>query len=473
MKVFEKRALTKKSENISEWYHDIVVRAGLAEYSDMKGMMIIKPTGYALWESVQKTLDGWFKEDGVQNVYFPLFIPMSLLQKEKEHLEGFSPELAVVTHGGGEELAEPLAIRPTSETIMYRTFSNWIQSYRDLPLKINQWCNVVRWEKRTYPFLRTTEFLWQEGHTAHKDEQDAEEMALKALEWYRKFYREYFAIDPYVGLKSDSERFAGAKRTYAIEIVSPDGKSLQAATSHNLSDNFSKVFEVQYLDEKGQKNFVHQTSWGLSTRAIGALILTHGDDSGMVMPPKVAPIQAVILSIQEATNQYALELKNELSGLRVQVDTDQNHSLGYRINEWELKGVPLRIEIGPKEIEKNMVTLVRRDTFEKKTVDRGDILSEVKDMLDQIQSDLLSRSEKIKSDLTIDIEKPDQLKEIKDKVFIRVFWCEDPACEAKVKEETKMTSRVLELEQIKQSHESSCVFCGKKAHRKWLFAQSY
>ncbi|HEY4520703.1 MAG TPA: aminoacyl--tRNA ligase-related protein, partial [Candidatus Paceibacterota bacterium] len=270
MKVFEKRALTKKSENISEWYHDIVVRAGLAEYSDMKGMMIIKPTGYALWESVQKTLDGWFKEDGVQNVYFPLFIPMSLLQKEKEHLEGFSPELAVVTHGGGEELAEPLAIRPTSETIMYRTFSNWIQSYRDLPLKINQWCNVVRWEKRTYPFLRTTEFLWQEGHTAHKDEQDAEEMALKALEWYRKFYREYFAIDPYVGLKSDSERFAGAKRTYAIEIVSPDGKSLQAATSHNLSDNFSKVFEVQYLDENGQKNFVHQTSWGLSTRAIGA-----------------------------------------------------------------------------------------------------------------------------------------------------------------------------------------------------------
>ncbi|MEK7174467.1 MAG: proline--tRNA ligase [Patescibacteria group bacterium] len=484
MPAFEKRHLTKKSENVSDWYHDVVVQAGLADYSVVKGCMIIKPYGYAIWERIQATLDGWFKEAGVQNAYFPIFIPMSLLEKEKGHLEGFSPELAVVTHGGGEKLAEPLAVRPTSETIMYQTFKDWVQSYRDLPLLINQWANVVRWEKRTYPFLRTTEFLWQEGHTVHQTEDEAVAMQTRALWWYRKFYEDYCAISPYIGLKSQSETFAGAKTTYSIELVMPDGRALQAATSHNLSDNFAKVFEILFLDESGERKHPFQTSWGLSTRSIGGLILSHGDDSGLVLPPKIAPHQVVILAIggkdaetQRKVGKQARDVAERLkqSGIRAVVDDDAHHALGYRINEWELRGVPLRLEIGAKELETGSVAFARRDTFLKGIIAESDVVAGTDNLLDDIQRSLLERSVVMKQHLTREVATYDEFKTAlaDGRRFFRALWCEDPACEAKVKEETKATTRVLELNLADANFSGNCFACGAPATRKWLFAQSY
>lgn len=483
-KSFEKKGLTKKSENISEWYIDVVQRAELAEYSEVKGCMIIRPNGFALWEKAQAVLDAWFKEDGVQNVYFPIFVPMSLFEKEKKHVEGFAPELAVVTHGGGEELAEPLAIRPTSETVITQKFAEWISSHRDLPMKLNQWCNVVRWEKRTYPFLRTSEFLWQEGHTAHADKDDAMSMMLRALGWYRKFYEEYFAISPYVGMKSESEKFAGADSTYSIELVMPDGKALQAATSHYLGVNFGKAFNVQYLDKNGEKQYVHQTSWGFSTRSIGGLILTHGDDSGMVIPPKVARMQVVILPIntkdEEALTkirQTAEELLSNLTsaGIRAFINADTKSSLGFRINDAELKGVPLRIEIGAKELEAGKLQYVRRDTFEKGTIDIAGSAAMIKTILDQIQTDMFKRSEQNKLALTVEVDNLDDFRTAlsEKKVFVRMPWCNTEECEAKIKAETKATSRVLEMDQIENIIDAKCAHCGKSAKNKWLFAQSY
>ena len=483
-KTFDKKGLTKKSENISEWYHDVVARAGLADYSDVKGMMIIKPYGYAIWENIQKNLDMTFKLGGVQNCYFPLLIPMSLLQKEKDHLEGFSPELAVVTHGGGEKLAEPLAIRPTSETILYKTSSDGIQSYRDLPFKINQWANVVRWEKRTHPFLRTTEFLWQEGHTAHENDANSLAMTLEALGWYKAFYQEELGISIYAGIKSESEKFAGAKTTYSIEIVIPDGKALQAATSHNLSDNFAKVFDIQYLDETGEKKFVHQTSWGLSTRAIGGLILVHGDDSGLVLPPRIAPYQVVIVGVNNPDPDKEMEitkfcelLKNELTGagIRATTDTNATHSLGYRINEWELKGVPLRIEVGAREMDSSELTYVRRDSLEKGKIHYDHLVKDVVEILDAIQTTLFNRSDELKQKLTVDVDSYDQFKNVmsEGKQFIRAAWCEDSECEMEIKKETKATTRVLELDRVDSNENLKCVRCDKAAKRRWLFAQSY
>lgn len=483
-KSFEKKGLTKKSENISDWYHDVVLRAELAEYSEVKGCMILRPNGYGLWEKAQSVLDSWFKEGGVQNVYFPLFVPMSLFEKEKEHVEGFAPELAVVTHGGGEELAEPLAIRPTSETVITQKFAEWISSYRDLPMKLNQWCNVVRWEKRTYPFMRTSEFLWQEGHTAHADTEDSMKMVREALEWYRKFYEEYFAISAYVGLKSENEKFAGADATYSIELVMPDGKALQAATSHYLGTNFGKAFNVTYLDDKGEKQLVHQTSWGFSTRSIGGLVLTHGDDSGLVLPPQVALTQVVVIVLgtkdefeQIKLNGYAEDIVAKLKskGIRVKLDTDTQRSLGNRINNWELKGVPLRIEVGAQEVEKQQVKTARRDNFEKAFISISDIENSVAETLDTIQTSMLAKSKAEKERLTTTANSFDEFKKIMadNKMFIRAFWCEDPACELKIKEQTKAVSRVLELDQIEQTAEGSCVHCGNSAKRKWLFAQSY
>lgn len=482
-KVFEKKGLTKKSENISDWYHDVVLRAGLAEYSDVKGCMIIKPHGYALWEKAQATLDAWFKEDGVQNVYFPLFVPMSLFQKEKEHVAGFSPELAVVTHAGGEELAEPLAVRPTSETVITQKFADWIQSHRDLPMKLNQWCNVVRWEKRTYPFLRTSEFLWQEGHTVHADKDDAMRMVMQALEWYAQFYRKYYAIEPYIGLKSESEKFAGAEKTFSIEIVVPDGKALQAATSHYLADHFTKPFNVEYLDEEGNKKFAHQTSWGLSTRAIGGLVFTHGDDSGLVLPPMVAPQQVVIIGIakdktaEDAVVEYVGQLHKILkdAGVWVVSDVDFRKTLGYRINEWELKGIPLRLEVGMKELESKTATAARRDTFAKESFGSGVLSVKIPSMLRTIQEDMYKKSEKSRNDLTTDVETWDEFKTImaNERKFIRAPWCEEAECEAAIKEETKASTRVLELDRIQEAGNYKCVKCGKPAHRRWLFAQAY
>ncbi len=484
MNDFKKKGLTPKTENISEWYNDIVVLGDLADYSDVKGSMIIKPNGYAIWEKVQSYLDAKFKEGDIQNVYFPMLIPMSLLEKEKDHLEGFSPELAVVTHAGGEELSEPYALRPTSETIMYATFAKWIKSYRDLPLLINQWANVVRWEKRTHPFLRTSEFLWQEGHTVHKTAEEAETMTLKALEWYRSFFEEVFAISSYVGVKSESEKFAGADKTYTIELVMPDGKALQSATSHNLGQNFSKVFEIEYLDTANTKQNPWQTSWGLSTRSIGGLILVHGDNAGLVIPPHAAPIQVVVLTFpdkdeanQAKINDYAQKIVDDLkkAGLRAKLDADNDQSFGNRANKWELKGVPFRMEVGLKEIEKGEVGWTRRDTFEKGTLPAKDVAEEIPKVLEYIQDELLKKSAQIKTDLTKEASDYESYKNIleNDRSFIRVFWCEDSECEKKVKQETKSTSRCLELENVDMKEDAQCFHCGKPSSRKWLFGMSY
>lgn len=479
-KEYLKKGLTAKSKDFSAWYHDLVTRADLADYSSVKGCMIIKPTGMALWEKTQAVLDSWFKEDGVKNVYFPLLIPISLLQKEKDHVKGFSPELAVVETAGGEKLTEPLVIRPTSETIMYQTFADWIHSYRDLPLKINQWCNVVRWEKRTYPFLRTTEFLWQEGHTAHRTKNEAKEMVLKALEWYRRFYEEYFAIDPYVGLKSANETFAGARETYSIEIVTADGKALQGATSHNLGQNFAKVFGIRFQDEQGSDlAYPHQTSWGLSTRSIGGLIMTHGDDSGMILPPKVASPQVVIipvtLSVGVISKSEEIHAKLKQAKISCVIDRDDGHSLGFRINEWEIKGVPLRIEIGPKELATNQITVVRRDNFEKSLMTVGAAANSVRKTLDNIQNNLLQKSCQLKKNFTVEVNDFEEFRKIMatDRKFIRAFWCENPKCEDQIKSDTKATTRLLEFDQIDKSADGRCISCQSKATRKWLFAQSY
>lgn len=481
---FTKKGLTPKSENISEWYHDLVVLGDLADYSDVKGAMIIKPHGYAIWEKVQQYLDAKFKAGGVKNVYFPMFIPMSLLQKEKEHLEGFSPELAVVTHAGGEELAEAYAVRPTSETIMYRTFADWVQSYRDLPLLVNQWCSVVRWEKRTHPFLRTSEFLWQEGHTVHRTAEEAEAQTLQALEWYQKFFEEVFAISTYVGVKSASERFAGADNTYTIELVMPDGKALQAATSHNLGQNFSKVFGIEFVDENNTAQHPYQTSWGLSTRSIGGLILVHGDDSGLVLPPNAAPEQVVIIPLSDKdpgaeqanlTGAHDLAQQLQSAGVRVIVDGNLRQGLGSRINSWELKGVPLRIELGSKERAAGQLKLARRDNFQKDFVALGDSVNTIQAMLQTIQADLLARSQEMKDSLTYTVDGYDEFKAIMDdkRGFIRAYWCEQAECEARIKADTKATTRCLELSQREVQDQATCVRCGSAARRQWLFAQSY
>lgn len=484
MSDFKKKGLTPKSENISDWYNDVVVLADLADYSDVKGSMIIKPHGYAIWEKVQQYLDAKFKEGDVENVYFPLFIPMSLLEKEKDHLEGFSPELAVVTHAGGEELGEPYAVRPTSETIMYDTFAKWIKSYRDLPLLVNQWANVVRWEKRTHPFLRTSEFLWQEGHTVHQTPEEAKEMALKALNWYKSFYEEVFAISPYVGIKSESEKFAGAKETYTIELVMPDGKALQAATSHDLSDNFSKVFNIEFLNDENKKTNPFQTSWGLSTRSIGGLILAHGDDAGLVLPPEASPIQVVVVVLedkdeakQKAIVEFAEDVVAKLksAGVRAKLDAKFNESFGSRLNKWELKGIPIRFEVGGKEVEEKQVKWVRRDKADKGFLPVAEIAEEMPKVLAYIQSELLKKSQEVKESLTKEAGDFETYKNIleNERSLVRVFWCEEADCEKDIKTATKSVSRCLELENIDMNEDAKCFHCGKPAKHKWLFGQAY
>ncbi|HEY4518511.1 MAG TPA: proline--tRNA ligase [Candidatus Paceibacterota bacterium] len=484
-KEFSKRDLPKKSEDISAWYNAVVTQAGLVEQSDVKGSLILKPLGYALWEQVFLNMDPWFKEYGVENVYFPLLIPMSLIEQEKKHLEGFSPELAVVTHAGGEKLDQPYVIRPTSETVITKSFASWISSYRDLPMKLNQWCNVVRWEKRTYPFIRTSEFLWQEGHTVHATKESADDMVMTAIGWYRKFYEEYAALAPYIGIKSSSERFAGADETYTVEMVMPNGKALQGATSHYLGENFTKAFNVSYLNDQSEKVLAKQTSWGISTRYIGGLVLTHGDDAGLVIPPKLAPTQVIILPICKKEDEY---IGSELSvavdkiaatlkagGVRAKVDSNFQHTLGYRMNEAELKGVPLRIEIGAKELANQMLTLVNRVTFDKSVYPIEDVLKGSQVALDQIQKQLYAKALALRDKLTIEVDTYEKFVSAMEekKVFARVLWCEQSECEAAVKEATKATSRVLELEHMADKFGGKCFKCGKLANRKWLFAQSY
>lgn len=478
---FEKKELKKKSDNISDWYNDVVLKAQIADYGPAKGTMVIRPYGYAIWERVQQILDRLFKEADVQNAYFPLLFPYSLLEKEKEHVEGFSPELAVVTQGGGEELKDPLVVRPTSETIMYVMYAKWIQSWRDLPVLINQWNNVVRWEKRTYLFLRTSEFLWQEGHTAHATEQEAEEMTTQALEWYRKVYEEYYAIPVILGKKSEKEKFAGAKHTYTVEALMPDGKALQACTSHNLGQNFSKAFDISFQTKEGAKEYVHQTSWGFSTRSIGGLFLTHGDDQGLILPPKIAPIQIVVMPIpkkgedNDLLDAYCQDLREMLfnGGIRTKYDKREEPSVGRRFNEWEIKGVPLRYEVGTNEVKNRTVTIVRRDTGDKKTIDRSHVLVETEHILDQMQKDLYQKALTFQQEHTHEVESYEEFKEIMStkRGFIRAFWCENSQCEEKIKEETKATTRCLPINTIDET--GTCIYCKQSATHKWIFAQAY
>lgn len=472
---FTKRDLPKKSEDVSEWYTRVVALAELADYGPVKGTMIIRPYGYAIWEALQSELDRRIKDRGVENAYFPLFIPESLLKKEAAHVEGFSPELAVVTIAGGEELGEKLVVRPTSETIMYQAYAKWIQSWRDLPYQINQWCNVVRWEKRTYPFLRTSEFLWQEGHTAHATHEEASETVLWAIGEYADVYRDFFAIPGYTGRKSNSEKFAGADSTQTFEMLMPGGKVLQGCTSHDLGQNFSKAFEISYLDREGKSQNVWQTSWGFTTRSIGALIMAHGDDNGLRLPPRVAPVQVIVIPIKGADPERIAELVRPLkhAGIRIKVDTSDHESLGSRINTWELKGVPLRMEIGNRELDEGVVTIVRRDSGEKKQVAHEGLAQHIAEVLDEIQASMLCETENFLRENTREAIDYSAFKAIIEgpRGFIRAFWCEDPACEGFIKEETKATTRCLELNAPEEK--GTCVRCGEPATRRWLFGQAY
>lgn len=478
---FDKKEIKKKSDNISDWYNDIVLKAELADYGPVKGTMVIRPYGYAIWEAVQHIFDGMIKSDGVQNAYFPMFIPMSFLEKEKEHVKGFSPELAVVTHAGGEKLAEPLAVRPTSETIMYSMFAKWVKSWRDLPLLLNQWCNIVRWEKRTYLFLRTTEFLWQEGHTAHATHEDAVSFALKAHEWYRQIFEDYFALPVLLGKKSKTEQFAGAATTYTVEALMPDGKSLQSATSHDLGQNFSKVFGIQFQDNEKKLDFAWQTSWGLSTRALGGLFLTHGDDSGLILPPKVAPIQLVVIPIRSSKvtptkdqQHYVKRIVDAFisQGIRVKLD-DTDDSPGRKFNTWEMKGVPMRIEIGGKETDDETVTLVFRDTGEKKTMPWKEAVMQIDDELRAMQTRLFEKQKAFLKSNTYDVTTYDEFKKIMSttKGLLRAFWCETAECEKEIKNETKATTRCLPMDTEEET--GVCVHCGKPSVHRWIFGQSY
>jgi prolyl-tRNA synthetase len=478
-KVFEKKELVKKSKDFSEWYVKVILNSELADYAPVRGCMVLRPYGYSLWENIQRILDNEIKKAGVKNVYFPLFIPESLLIKEREHLKGFSPELAVVTIGGGEKLKENLIVRPTSETIIYEMFSKWISSWRDLPLKVNQWVNVVRWEKRTRFFLRTTEFLWQEGHTAHSTHEEALKEVMRALKMYVDFYQNYLAIDGICGRKSESDKFPGAKETFTFEMLMPDGKALQGCTAHDLGQNFAKVFNIKFKDKDKKEKIAWQTSFGLSTRAIGALIMVHGDDAGLVIPPKIAPIQIVIIpifqgkKIDSKLEKEIKKLKESLFEFKVEVDLRKEYSPGWKFNEWELKGVPLRIEVGFRELKEKKATLVRRDNGEKLKVSFSNLKKRIKVVLDDIQKNLFLKSQKFLKENKREVKNYEEFKEIIEmkKGFIEAFWCEDQVCEEKIKKETKATVRCLPLDSKEMVGE--CIFCKKMAKRKWIFAKAY
>jgi len=477
--VESEKSLTPRSEDFSAWYQDVVEQADMAEHSPVRGCMVIKPYGYAIWELMQKELDARFKAKGVQNAYFPLFIPESYLKREAQHVEGFAPEVAVVTHAGGQKLDEPLVIRPTSETIIYEVYSKWVQSYRDLPLLINQWANVVRWEMRTRLFLRTTEFLWQEGHTAHATEVEAEDFARQMLDLYQDFAENFMAVPTIPGQKSDAEKFAGALRTFCIEAMMQDGKALQAGTSHNLGQNFAKAFNVKFLDADGQEKYAWQTSWGVSTRLIGGLIMAHSDDRGLVLPPRLAPYQVVIVPIGvEADREAVLAKAEEISelliaqGVRVKIDARDNMRPGAKFFEWEKKGVPLRLEVGPKDLAANQVVVVRRDTSEKQTATEEGIVDSIIDLLDQIQRNMYERALEFRKEHTLSVADYDSFKEKLEGNFILAPWCGSADCEARVKEETKATIRCIPFEN-QNSEKDKCLVCGKKSSSRVIFAKAY
>jgi prolyl-tRNA synthetase len=477
----EEKKLTPKSENYSEWYNQLVQRAELADYAPVRGCMVVRPYGWSLWENIQDALNTRFKATGHVNAAFPLFIPMSFLEKEKEHVEGFSPELAVVTIGGGSELEEPLIVRPTSETIIGYMYSKWIQSYRDLPVLINQWGNVVRWEMRTRLFLRTLEFYWQEGHTAHATAEEAQEETLQMLDIYTDFARNEASVPVIPGMKSESEKFAGAVRSYTIEAMMSDTKALQAGTSHNLGQNFAKAFDIQYLDENNALQHCWTTSWGLSTRFIGAIIMTHGDDQGLILPPRLAPIQVVIVPIfrkneeQEKVMAAVDKIKKELTDYRVEVDDRTEVTPGFKFNQWELRGVPLRLEIGPKDVAKDSVALARRDIpgrEGKSFVPQVGIAQTVGEILDEIQANMLEKATKFRDD---HIFEPKDYGEFKDIVandgWCYVWWKPNAKNEAKIKEDTKATLRCIPLDQ--PGGKGKCIFSGEETTEKALFARAY
>jgi prolyl-tRNA synthetase len=472
--------LTTRSENYSEWYNQIVLRAEMADYAPVRGCMVVRPYGWALWENLQQALDQRFKATGHVNAAFPLLIPMSFFEKEKEHVEGFSPELAVVTIGGGEKLEEPLVVRPTSETIIGYMYSKWVKSYRDLPILINQWGSVVRWEMRTRLFLRTTEFYWQEGHTAHATQAEAEEETLRILDIYADMAYVDGAIPVIKGRKSDTEKFAGANKSYTIEGMMGDTRALQAGTSHFFGQNFANAFDIRYLDVNNQQQACWTTSWGLSTRFIGAIIMTHGDDQGLILPPRVAPIQVVIVPIFRNDAEKALvlpvvdRLKQELSAFRVKVDERTELTPGFKFNDWEMRGVPLRIEVGPKDVEKGSVMAARRDMPGKpgKTIlSQQGLAEQVGKLLVEIQAALLQRATEFRDAHIFDPKDYQELQQAVQNGWAFSWWCGSKECEAKVKEDTKATTRCIPLEQPGGS--GKCIVCGEPAAQKAYFARSY
>ena len=468
-------AITSMDEDFAQWYTDVVKKAELCDYASVKGCMVIKPAGYAIWENIQHELDRRFKETGVQNVYMPLFIPESLLEKEKDHVEGFAPEVAWVTHGGLEPLQERLCVRPTSETLFCDFYAKDIHSYRDLPKVYNQWCSVVRWEKTTRPFLRSREFLWQEGHTAHATAEEAEARTIQMLNLYADFCEQVLAIPVIRGQKTDKEKFAGAEATYTIESLMHDGKALQSGTSHNFGDGFAKAFGIQYAAKDNTLQYVHQTSWGMTTRMIGAIIMVHGDNNGLVLPPRIAPTQVVIVPIQqqkEGVLDKAFALRDVLSNFRVKVD-DSDKSPGWKFSESEMRGIPVRVEIGPRDIENNEAVLVRRDTHEKITVSLDEIEAKVSELLDTIQNDMLERARAHRDSHTYVATTYDEfVKTINEKPgFVKAMWCGDQACEDKIKEDTAATSRCMPFAQENLS--DKCVCCGKPAKKMVYWGRAY
>lgn len=467
--------ITAMEDDFAQWYTDVVKQADLVDYGQVRGTMIIKPYGYAIWENIKNELDRMFKETGHTNVAFPLFIPESLLQKEKDHVEGFAPEVAWVTHGGEEELTERIAVRPTSEVLFCDYYSNNIHSYRDLPKLYNQWGNVVRWEKTTRPFLRSSEFHWQEGHTAHATDEEATEETNRMLETYAKLVEEYLAVPVLKGKKTDKEKFAGAKFTLTIEALMHDGKALQSGTSHHFGTGFAEAFDINYLDKDGKSQFVHQTSWGLSTRIMGALIMVHGDNRGLVVPPKIAPTQAMIVPIaqhKEGVLDKAYELRDKLAKV-ARVDIDGSDKMpGWKFNEYEMKGIPVRVEMGPKDIEKEQVVLVRRDTGEKEFVPVADVETRLVELLDEVQSNLYQRALDHRHKMTTVAKDMDDFKEkIEKGGFIKAMWCGNVNCEEAIKEETTATSRCIPFEEEKVAE--TCVCCGKEARELVYWARAY
>ena len=470
-------AITSMEEDFAQWYTDVVKKAELCDYTSVKGCMVIKPAGYAIWELIQKELDARFKAVGVQNVYLPMFIPESLLDKEKDHVEGFAPEVAWVTQGGLNELPERLCVRPTSETLFCDFYKNDIHSYRDLPKVYNQWCSVVRWEKETRPFLRSREFLWQEGHTAHATAEESQERTLQMLNVYAKFLEEVLAIPAIKGQKTEKEKFAGAIATYTVEALMHDGKALQSGTSHNFGDGFARAFGIQYSDKENKLQYVHQTSWGMSTRIIGALIMVHGDDSGLVLPPRIAPVQVMIVPIAQrkpGVLEKAAELQSSLiqAGYKVKVD-DSDKSPGWKFNEQEIRGIPLRVEIGPKDIEAGQAIIVRRDTREKLVVSLDELADKIGETLEIMQNDMLERAKAHLESHIYEARTYDEFKDIVENKpgFIKMMWCGDLECEMKIKEDTTATSRCMPFEQ--EQITDVCPVCGKPAKKMVFWGKAY